>query len=136
MKTIEVKTERLIPAPVAEVFDAWLDPRVPGTPWQMHDKLIFDPRLDALWYWLIGGTAHYGRFTALERPRRVEQTWVSPYTLGHESILTVTFEKQGEGTLMKLTHSNLPDDEGGRGHEEGWKSFLDEFPKAFSRYLR
>lgn len=97
----------------------------------MHERLIFDPKIDRLWYWLVQGTAHYGRFTKLERPAKIEHTWVSPYTLGRESIVTVTFKQSGAETLMTLVHSGLPDDEGGRGHEEGWNGFLDVFPRYF-----
>ena len=32
-KTLEFKFERTIPAPPDEVFDAWLNPKIPGTPW-------------------------------------------------------------------------------------------------------
>jgi uncharacterized protein YndB with AHSA1/START domain len=31
-RTIEIKVERTIPAPPREVFDAWLDPQIPGNP--------------------------------------------------------------------------------------------------------
>jgi hypothetical protein len=31
-KTIEVKVERTIPAPLNEVFDARLNPKIPGNP--------------------------------------------------------------------------------------------------------
>jgi uncharacterized protein YndB with AHSA1/START domain len=33
MKTLELKFERTISAPPDEVFDAWLNPKVPGNPW-------------------------------------------------------------------------------------------------------
>ena len=33
MKTLEVNLERVIDATPAEVFDAWLDPEHPGSPW-------------------------------------------------------------------------------------------------------
>jgi hypothetical protein len=52
---------------------------------------------------------------------------VSPSTLGRESNVTVTFEKQGGGTRMTLVHSDLPDTDGGRGHEKGWNHFLGIF---------
>jgi uncharacterized protein YndB with AHSA1/START domain len=131
-KTIEVKVERTIPAPLANVFDAWLDPKVPGNPWNMADKLLLNPQVDGLFYWAIKATSHYGRFTEIERPSRMQHTWVSPNTSGLESIVTVTFDRQGEDTRMTLVHSGLPDTDGGRSHDKGWNYFLDLFPKKFT----
>jgi uncharacterized protein YndB with AHSA1/START domain len=131
-KTIEVKVERIIPAPLAEVFDAWLNPKVPGNPWNMADKLLLNPHVDGFFYWAIKGTSHYGRFTEVERPARMQHTWVSPNTSGLESIVTVTFDKQGEDTRMTLVHSGLPDTDGGRSHDKGSNHFLDLFPKKFT----
>jgi len=130
-KTIEIKLARTIPARPNEVFDAWLDPKIPGNPWNMADKLILNPKVDGLFYWATKKTAHYGRFTQVDRPARLQHTWVSPNTLGEESIVTVTFEKKGEGTLMTLVHSGLPDTDAGRGHETGWNYFLGIFPEQF-----
>jgi uncharacterized protein YndB with AHSA1/START domain len=131
-KTIEVKVERIIPAPAVEVFDAWLNPKIPGNPWSMAEKLILKPEVDGFFYWLIQGTAHYGRFTEMVRPDRIQHTWMSRSTLGEESTVTVTFQKNGEDTLMTLVHSDLPDTDGGRGHEKGWNYFLDNFLRRFS----
>jgi hypothetical protein len=47
-------------------------------------------------------------------------------------VVTVTFKKQGKDTLMTLVHSDLPDTDGGRGHEKGWNFFLDSFLKQFT----
>jgi uncharacterized protein YndB with AHSA1/START domain len=128
-KTIEIKVERTILAPLAEVFDAWLDPKIPGNPWNMAEKLLLNPHVDGFFYWLVQGTAHYGRFTEVERPNRLQHTWMSRSTQGEESTVTVTFQKKGEDTLMTLVHSGLPDTDGGRGHEKGWNYFLDLFTK-------
>jgi uncharacterized protein YndB with AHSA1/START domain len=130
-KTIEVKVERTIPAPLAEVFDAWLNPKVPGNPWNMADKLILNPEVDGFFYWSIDGTPHYGRFTAVRRPARIQHTWMSPNTSGLESMVTVTFKKAGADTRMTLVHSGLPDTAGGRSHEKGWNYFLNQFPAHF-----
>jgi len=132
-KTIEVKVERTIQAPPSEVFDGWLNPKVPGTPWHEGDKLIFNPKVDGLFYWLMSGTPHFGRFKEVKRPARIQHTWMSPNTLGHESTVTLTFEKKGEETLLTLVHSGLPDNEGGKGHEGGWNYFLDKFYKQFGK---
>jgi uncharacterized protein YndB with AHSA1/START domain len=131
-KKIEVKVERTIPAPPGEVFDGWLNPKIPGNPWNMAEKLLLSPKVDGFFYWTIKGTAHYGRFTKMERPGRIQCTWVSPSTSGLESVVTVTFKKQGKNTLMTLVHSDLPDTDGGRGHEKGWNFFLDSFLKQFT----
>jgi uncharacterized protein YndB with AHSA1/START domain len=135
-KTLEFKFERTIPAPLTEVFDGWLDPKIPGNPWNAAEKFILDPKLDGLFYWTLKGTSHYGRFTEFEQPTRIQHTWVSPKTLGEESIVTLTFKKQGEDTLMSLVHSDLPDHELARGHEKGWNYFLNIFPEQFGNGSR
>jgi len=130
-KTIEIKVERTIPAPPGELFDGWLNPKIPGNPWNAAEKLILDLKVDGLFYWTLQGTSHYGRFTEIERPARIQHTWVSPNTLGRESTVTVAFKKQGENTVMTLVHSDLPDTDEGRGHERGWNYFLGIFLEQF-----
>jgi uncharacterized protein YndB with AHSA1/START domain len=130
-KTLEFKIERTIPATQGELFDAWLNPKIPGNPWNAAEKYILDPKVDGLFYWTLKGTSHYGRFTEVQRPGRIQHTWMSPKTLGQESTVTVTFENQGEETLMTLVHSGLPDHELARGHEKGWNYFLGTFREQF-----
>jgi uncharacterized protein YndB with AHSA1/START domain len=147
MKTMELTLTRTIPASPAEVFDAWMDPKHPGNPWNDATKLIYDGRVDGLFFFLhvsVAGTQHaraghdarlgldtgeqrpsYGRFVAIERPGRVQYAWMSGFTEGLESMVTVTFERRGNDTLVTLNHSNLPDDEKGRVHERGWNECLD-----------
>ena len=114
------------------MFDAWLNPKIPGNPWNMGDKLILNPRADGLFYWKVHGTPHFGRFTEVKRGARIRHSWMSPYTTGLESMVTVTFKKVGPGTLMTLVHSGLPNTAGGRTHERGWNYFLDIFPRQFA----
>jgi uncharacterized protein YndB with AHSA1/START domain len=130
-RTLEIKVERIIPAPPSEVFDAWLDPKIPGTPFHENDKLIVDLKVDGLWYWLFKGHAHYGRFTEIDRPGRIQHSWVSRKTLGEETLVTVTFQKKGEDTLMTLVHSGLTGDDMAQAHEKGWNSISDKFSNIF-----
>jgi uncharacterized protein YndB with AHSA1/START domain len=130
--TIELTVERTISAPPDEVFDAWLNPEIPGTPWNEADKLLLNPTVDGFFYWLIRGTAHYGRFTRVERGSQIQHTWVSPNTLGLESTVTVTFRKKGGDTVMTLVHAGLPDTRQGHGHEGGWNYFMGNFEKQFA----
>jgi uncharacterized protein YndB with AHSA1/START domain len=135
-ETIEFKFERTIPAPPGEVFDGWLNPKISGNPWNMAEKLLLNAQVDGFFYWLIKGNSHYGRFTEMERPSRIQHTWMSRSTLGEETMVTLTFKRQGEDTLMTLVHSGIPDTEGGRGHEKGWNYFLDIFPEQFGNGSR
>ena len=136
VKTLEFKFERTLPASPVEAFDAWLDPQVPGNPWNMAEKLLLSPQVDGFFYWLVQGTAHYGRFTDVERGKRIAHTWMSPNTLGQETTVAVTFKKQGAGTLMTLVHSGLPDTDAGRSHEKGWNFFMDNFLGKFTEASR
>lgn len=135
-KTLTLKVERIITASAKEAFDGWLNPKIPGNPWNMGDKLILNPKVDGFFYWLVHGTPHYGRFTKMQKARQIQHTWVSPYTQGQESVVTVTFKKKGKDTLMTLVHSKLPNNAGGRAHEGGWKQFMDAFPKQFIKASR
>jgi uncharacterized protein YndB with AHSA1/START domain len=135
-KTLEFRFERTILAPSDEVFDAWLNPKIPGNPWNAAEKFILDPKVDGLFYWALKGTAHYGRFTQVDRPSRIQHTWVSPNTLGQESTVTLTFQKQGEGTLLALVHRDLPDHDVAKGHEKGWNYFLGIFSEQFGNGSR
>jgi uncharacterized protein YndB with AHSA1/START domain len=133
-KTIELNFTRTIPATPAEVFGAWMDPKHPGNPWTDAKKLIFDGRVDGLFYFLTGkepGWPHYGRFLVVERNQRLQYAWMSPFTNGLESTVTVTFEKKGDDTVLTLKHEGLPDDDNGRLHDGGWKGCLGLFSEQF-----
>ena len=139
-KTMELTFTRTIPATTAEVFGAWMDPKHPGNPWAGAKKLILDARVDGLFYFASAKDEtwpHYGRFLAIERNARAQYTWMSTFTRGLESIVTVTFEKRGDDTLVTLTHANLPDDDYGRLHDDGWTQclglFVEQFPAARPR---
>lgn len=135
-KTIEFKFQRTIPAPPDEVFDAWLNPKIPGNPWNAADKFLLNPKVDGLFFWALKEHAHYGRFTDMKRPARMQHTWMSSSTLGQESTVTLTFKKQGKGTLMTLLHTGLPDHAVAKGHEKGWNFFLEGFCNQFPKGSR
>jgi uncharacterized protein YndB with AHSA1/START domain len=137
--TLELKFTRTIPATPAEVFGAWLDPKHPGNPWTGAKKVILDARVDGLFFFATAkdpSWPHYGRFVEIERNRRLRYTWMSAFTRGLESTVTVTFDKQGDDTLLTLTHAGLPDDEHGRVHEGGWNGCLGLFLEQFAPRAR
>ena len=124
VKTTDLEILRQIPASPAEVYAVWTDPKHPGGPWYGSPKVIIDVKVDGLFFTAVEhenkSFAHYGRFTKLDAGTCCEHTWVSPATKGLESIVTTTFEAKDGGTLVRLRHAGVPDDEEGRMHAEGW----------------
>jgi uncharacterized protein YndB with AHSA1/START domain len=137
MKTTELTVTRTIPASPAEVYDVWIDPKSPGSLWFGVAKAIVQPVVDGLFYHLVRfegrDWAHYGRFVTLDRPSRIEHTWMSEATRGLESRVSLTLAPQGAGTVVTLHHANVPDDEMGRRHAEGWGFILDALITKFRR---
>jgi uncharacterized protein YndB with AHSA1/START domain len=136
MKLIEISLSRTIAATPGDVFDVWLDPKSPGGPWFGAERVILNAAVDSLFYHCVlheGRTwAHYGRFVRLDRPRLIEHTWVSEATRGIESTVTVTLESKGDGTLLTLRHADLPDDDMGRQHQEGWTFVVGSIADRFA----
>jgi uncharacterized protein YndB with AHSA1/START domain len=130
-KTLSFTIERTIPAHVDQVFYGWLNPKIAGTVWNAADSYQMDPKVDGLFYWSLHGTPHYGRFTEIKKGVRIKHTWMSPNTLGQESMVTVTFKKKGESTVMTLVHSGLPDHKLSHGHLNGWNYFTGLYREQF-----
>jgi uncharacterized protein YndB with AHSA1/START domain len=135
MKLTEITVTRAIPASAEKVFEVWMDPKSPGGPWFGAERVILNPIVDGLFYLAVkheGRTwPHYGRFVRIERPHRVEYTWVSEGTQGVESVVAVKFEPRGDQTDVTLRHSGVPDDEMGRRHEQGWTWVLSKLAERF-----
>jgi uncharacterized protein YndB with AHSA1/START domain len=118
-KTIELKFERTIPASPSEVYDAWLNPKIPGNPWNIADKLTLNPKVDGFFHLAVGEFSHYGRFTDLKRPGRIRHTWMSPNTSGDCDVLggKVTkadperdFVRLGEDFYIGFLYGDVPDE--------------------------
>ena len=92
--------------------EAELDPR-PGGIYRVHVLPIAIAR---------------GEYVRVERPHTVVFTWGwesedMPVPPG-SSIVHVTLEPDGDGTLLRLRHSNLPSDEMRIEHGKGWDHYL------------
>ncbi len=137
---IELTVSRVIPAPPIEVFQVWIDPKSPGSPWFGCQRVIMNAVVDGLFYQSVQhegrSWAHYGRFLRLDKPRVIEHTWMSEATRGFESVVTVTLEPKGDETLVTLRHSDLPDDDMGRRHKDGWGFVLGALADRFATRRR
>ena len=133
----ELTLTRTIAARPEEIYDVWLDANSPGGPWFGAKRVILDARVDGLFYHSVSfegrDWAHYGRFIALDRPRRIEHTWVSEATRGLESVVSVSLEPAGAETRVTLQHSGVPDDAFGRQHGDGWGINKGAIEQRFAR---
>ena len=131
-KLLELTVSRSIDAAPADVFDAWVDP-VQATAWFGDAQVIMHPAVDDLYYISVphqGRGCHiYGRFLRIERPRLVEQTWMSESTHGLESIVTFRIEPRGRGSEVTIHHTGLPDEEERQNHRDGWTGLLEAIEK-------
>jgi uncharacterized protein YndB with AHSA1/START domain len=148
MNLVDLTVSRWMRGSPEELFDRWFDPTRVGGPWHGAAKVIMRLAVDGFFYYgveretwerhtgaalgAVGGLlGHFGRFVAIDRPHRVEHTWMSEITHGIETAVTVTFEARDGGTLVTIFHRGVPDDEKGRLHEGGWTNLLSGLGSAF-----
>ena len=128
----EVRLERLVPAPRAVVFQAWLDPvalarfmcPAPGasvasaeTDPQVGGRFLIVMRVGAQ------DLPHQGQYRVVEPPARLTFTWQSAFA-PPDSEVTLTFDEAGPGqTLVTLVHRGLPA-AAQTAHREGWTHIL------------
>jgi activator of HSP90 ATPase len=109
----------VIPAGKEAVYNAWLDG-------EKHAKMTNTSA--AIGSTKVGGEfmAHDGYITGKNRElipyTKIVQSWRTTEFSDNEedSVIEVTFEDKDGGTLVTLTHSNIP--EGGEHYESGWKT--------------
>lgn len=125
-----VRIERLIAAPPARVFAAWLDPALLAR-WMSpvgHAEADIEPRVGGrLRVSMIDGDVrieHRGQYRELVPDRRLVFTWQSPYTGPDPSVVTVELEPVEAGTRLTLIHERLPA-EAVESHRSGWGPMLD-----------
>lgn len=118
---------RRIAAAPETVFSFFSDPKRWLT-WQGIDAEI-EPRQGGVFRMNVTGDGYArGEFLVVDPPRRIVFTWGweiegSPVPPG-TSTVDVTFEPDGDGTLVRLTHSQLPAD-AFEAHKQGWNHYLD-----------
>jgi uncharacterized protein YndB with AHSA1/START domain len=110
----------IIPAGKAAVYNAWLDG-------EQHAKMTNTGMAVASTKVGDSFSAHDGYITGKNKElvpnSKIVQTWRTTEFLDSEadSLVEVTFEDKNGGTLVTLTHSNLPP-HGGQ-YEQGWKDY-------------
>jgi len=136
--------KRRFQAPPAKVFAAWTDPekikRWMG-PGQITTKRAeADPRVGGRYRIEMrspDGEAHNvsGVYREVVVNEKLVFTWAwdaTPPDEPYETMVTVLFKPDGDGTLLTLTHERFIDDESRDGHKQGWNGALDKLEKLFA----
>jgi len=133
-----VRLVRSFGAPVEEVFDAWTNPEVLRRWWAVEDSqrtavAEVDLRIGGAYRLSMedreSGARHTvgGEYREIRRPERLLYSWrweLDEGGLGHESVVSVEFLAEGEGTRVVLVHSGLEDPGSAERHSAGWTACL------------
>jgi uncharacterized protein YndB with AHSA1/START domain len=125
-----IRVERLLAAPIEEVFDAltdagrmaaWFSPVGRA---EVEADAIVGGRLRVV---MIDGDVrleHDGEFLDVRRPTRLSFTWRSRFTDGRPTVVTVELSDEDGKTRLVLHHDRLPPEERA-SHAGGWGAILD-----------
>ena len=132
-RPLRVTVERAMAAPPGDLYRAWTEWfdrwfAAPGT-------VLMTGEVNAVFFFEApaGGARHPhdGRFLRLERDRLVELTWLTGAggTTGAGTVVTVELTPSGGGTMLRLTHAGLPDEEARSGHAQAWPMVLEQLDR-------
>ena len=130
--------KRRFNASPAKVFRAWTDPEKvklwmgPGEVTVLSAES--DPRTGGRYRWLMkapDGEEHdvSGVYREIVPNEKLVFTWAWKSTPERESLVTLTFKGDGDGTLFTLTHEQFFDEEARDRHQGGWNSAMDKLDK-------
>lgn len=130
-----VEVRRAVPASPADVFSAWTEPERLAR-WSAPEGVAID---DVTVDLRVGGEYRihmrgpegepytaFGTYREIAAPHRLQYTWdweESEHAVG-ETLVTVTFDAEGEGTLVTIRHEGFATGDRAAGHGEGWESCL------------
>jgi uncharacterized protein YndB with AHSA1/START domain len=134
----QVRIERVLPAQIQDVFNAWTDP-ARMTEWLSpvgHAEVEVDLRVMGRFkVSMVGETTrieHTGEYLVVNPPRELSFTWQSFYTGSEPSVVTVLLEAEGEGTRIVLTHRRLPEGQVDP-HAQGWEAMITRLAVVLDR---
>jgi len=76
-----------------------------------------------------------GSYREVDPPRRLVLTWTGDYN-NQETVITLTFEPDGAGTLMRLRQEGFPDAGQREGYRIGWTGAGGSFDKLAALLAR
>ena len=142
MSTVATKPsltiKRRFNTPPEKVFSAWTDPKKIagwfGPPGSKVNEAIFELRAGGRF--MILATAPSGEefhVSGIVKEATINQRvvygWAWRGTPDRQSLVTVEFMPDGDGTLLTLTHEQFFDEAARDRHNQGWAAALDKLEK-------
>ncbi len=130
--------KRRLNATPERVFSAWTEPekimRWFGPSGVQCTHAEFEPRVGGRYR--IAATSPDGEKYQVEgvirefvANKKLVYTWAWHSTPERESLVTMEFKPDGDGTLLTLTHEQFFDEEARDRHQHGWSGSLDKLEK-------
>lgn len=145
MATLTIKPsltiKRRFKAPPEKVFAAWTDPEKvkhwmgPGEIKAL--RADSDLRVGGRFRWIMkapDGEEHdvSGVYREIIPNEKLVFTWAWKSTPERESLVTLTFKREADGTLMTVHHEQFFDEDARDRHQGGWSSAMEKLDKYLS----
>jgi len=136
-----LRLERIIPAPIERVFEAFIVPEQIAAWWGPEYCTIPDYSIDVRpggkWRTVMklpdGNQPEVsGVYRAIEKNKRLVFTWAwkqEDGSRGHETEVTVTFEPVGKHTKLTLVQTLFDEEVHRDNHLKGWESTFNSLEK-------
>jgi uncharacterized protein YndB with AHSA1/START domain len=121
----EVRIERVLPATIAAVYDAWTRVDLltrwycPNPAWEL--KVRADVRVGGDWVVEMGPHVVRGTYLEVEPPHRLVFSWKWDGTEGEPTRVEVALSEVADGTRMLLSHTGFGGPEDAANHRTGWE---------------
>src|SRR5882762_7581741 len=129
-----VVVRKMLPASCEEVFDAWFDSEgmrqwmCPGP--VTSSEVTLEPRVGGRFRILMKSPNadfdHTGEFRVVDRPSKLQFTWVSSGTDHKETLVTVEWHERVAQCELILTHEGIPREDAVSQHKQGWTDIVDK----------
>jgi uncharacterized protein YndB with AHSA1/START domain len=138
-----LEIQRIIKAPRDRVYAAWTDPaQLPlwfGPDGVKTRSFVADPRVGGKYSWHLVNQeneemAVHGEYLELQPGRKIVFTWQwegDEAWKEQSSVVTVELNDCEGGTLVRLSHEQLPSEASRDRHNQGWTSVLDKLEAFF-----
>lgn len=132
--------KRRFKATPEKVYAAWIDPekmsRWLGPPNVIKVNTTTDVKVGGRYtiQMIVPNDEHNvgGVYRVVEPNRKLVFTWAWCSTPERESLVTVTFTPDGDGTMMTLQHEQFFDEAARDSHEKGWSVIVERLDALFA----